>query len=142
MQDETDVENENSYDPYVYVVNEIGWDYNDEYYYQVPGGGGRPSQAFLTKKLAEEYVKDLNFQWFVSNLGGFDNPASYFPTHEMMDDPIFINAIKVVEHLEFDKDNHQFSCDEPQKLKKEQVIKMMSVLGINQYELIAVKLKA
>jgi hypothetical protein len=43
-----------------YVVVEIGWEYNDEFYYRGESGGGNPVHVYLDKGAAEAKVAELN----------------------------------------------------------------------------------
>jgi hypothetical protein len=43
-----------------YIVQKIGWQYNDEYYYQGEDGGGTPEMAFQDKAKAEACADQLN----------------------------------------------------------------------------------
>lgn len=45
-----------------YVVTEIGYEYNDEIYYQSENGGGRPVRVFLDKAKAQDEVEKMNFE--------------------------------------------------------------------------------
>lgn len=38
----------------IYVILEIGWEYNDEYYYRPESGGGKPIEAYFDETLANE----------------------------------------------------------------------------------------
>jgi hypothetical protein len=38
----------------VYVIQELGWDYNDEYSFQPGCGGGNPTRSFFSRQRAEE----------------------------------------------------------------------------------------
>ena len=37
----------------VYIVSQIGWEYNDEYYYRPESEGGKPVIAYSTKEKAQ-----------------------------------------------------------------------------------------
>jgi hypothetical protein len=43
-----------------YVIVEIGWEYNDEYYYRPDSGGGTPKKFFTDKAKAEVVCHDMN----------------------------------------------------------------------------------
>ena len=43
-----------------FVVVEIGWEYNDEYYYRGECGGGNPRKIFLSKDSADFECEKLN----------------------------------------------------------------------------------
>lgn len=47
----------------IYVVTEISFEYNDEYYYQGESDGGTPVKAFSTKEKAEEALPEYTRNW-------------------------------------------------------------------------------
>ncbi len=56
-----------------YVIQEIGWEYNDEYYYQSADGGGTARKVFLNKDKAEAERDRLDVAWALGTLS-FDLP--------------------------------------------------------------------
>jgi hypothetical protein len=44
----------------VFVVMEIGWEYNDENYFRPEDGGGTPKVAYLSRNDAVLSCKDMN----------------------------------------------------------------------------------
>lgn len=57
-------------DPYLYVVCEIGWEYNDEEWYRPESEGVMPKNAFTLKELAEECCDEMNVKYFREEAGG------------------------------------------------------------------------
>ena len=45
-----------------YVVTEVGYEYNDEIYYQSESGGGTPVRVFLDKAKAQAEVDRMNLE--------------------------------------------------------------------------------
>lgn len=69
----------------IYVINEISFEYNDEYYYQGESEGGEPVQAYSTKEKAQAAIPELTKKWILDNstsdwmsvaeYGGYDGGA-------------------------------------------------------------------
>lgn len=47
----------------IFVVTEISFEYNDEYYYQGESEGGKPVEAYSTKLKAQEAVNVRTKEW-------------------------------------------------------------------------------
>lgn len=45
-----------------YVITEIGYEYNDEIYYQSESGGGVPVKVYLDKEKAQAELDKLNME--------------------------------------------------------------------------------
>lgn len=132
-------ETENGYDPYIYVVSEARWEYTDGLYFKV-ANYGRGKEAFLIKKLAAEYVDDLNFNWFLKNLNEFNNPSQYFFGKNYFSLDIE-KLIKDIKYLKWDDEDKIFYSNHPEKIKKDQILSLMNELDINQYYVQALKLR-
>jgi hypothetical protein len=48
----------------VYIVSEIGFEYDDNHYYIPESGGMNPRKAFASKEKAEAYIEQQNFERF------------------------------------------------------------------------------
>lgn len=44
----------------IYILSEIGWEYNDENYYRPESGGGTPVKAYSTREKAQDECNKLN----------------------------------------------------------------------------------
>lgn len=44
----------------IYIIQKIGYEYNDEYYDRPESDGGTPIEAYKNKKKADEVCKELN----------------------------------------------------------------------------------
>lgn len=49
-----------------YVITEIGYEYNDEIYYQGESGGGTPVKVYLDKEKAQAELNRLNLESLVT----------------------------------------------------------------------------
>ena len=49
-----------------YVITEVGYEYNDEIYYQSESGGGTPVKVYLDKAKAEAEIDRLNLESLVT----------------------------------------------------------------------------
>lgn len=49
-----------------YVITEIGYEYNDEIYYQSESGGGTPVKVYLDKEKAQADLDQLNLESLVT----------------------------------------------------------------------------
>ena len=49
-----------------YVINEVGYEYNDEIYHQSEHGGGTPVMIYLDKAKAEDEVSKMNLNALMS----------------------------------------------------------------------------
>lgn len=47
----------------IYVISEISFEYNDEYYYQGESDGGTPVEAFSTKERAKQELPVYTRNW-------------------------------------------------------------------------------
>jgi hypothetical protein len=62
----------------VYIVMEIGYEYNDEYMYRPESEGGLPRKTFHEKELAEKYKLELEIEKFRNeNLDYFEFSREY-----------------------------------------------------------------
>lgn len=55
-----------NHDENLYVVMEVGWEYNDQYYYRPESMGGLPVKIFSSEDLALMICKELEFEFFKS----------------------------------------------------------------------------
>lgn len=44
----------------IYIIVEVNWEYNDEYYYRPEGGGGSPIEAYYDEAKAKKRCAVLN----------------------------------------------------------------------------------
>lgn len=76
----------------IYIVSEIGWEYNDEKLYRPNIGGVIPKNAFLTKKAAQEvcdkknlsFLKSINLADYLYGLDELVDPNYYYIIDEML----------------------------------------------------------
>lgn len=55
-----------------YIIQEIGFEYNDEYYYRSQDSAGKPQIVFKKKTLANQRVDELNYKKFcLEEIGGY-----------------------------------------------------------------------
>jgi len=73
-----------------YVVMQIGWEYNDEYYYRPDCEGGKPVKVFNTQKEAQAERDRFN------NHSVHENEHSGYPMTDQ-DDKAIANFYEVVE---------------------------------------------
>ena len=50
----------------IFVITETSFEYNDEYYYEGEGTGGKPVLAFSTLEKAQTALADKTRQWLIS----------------------------------------------------------------------------
>jgi hypothetical protein len=135
---------EDMIDANIYVVVEIGWEYNDEYYYRPESEGGNPVNAFTIPSLAEEYCSTKDCEWFISQFESKytwhrSNPANYLNEGWYGEDDI-AELCKNVDGLEWD--GYKFVCEDPKRLKYDQLHPLMAEVGLCRYEVVAVTLTA
>lgn len=63
----------------LYVIVELGYEYNDEYYYPPECGGGNPIDAYRSRKKAEAECERLN-------RGIVESDSWYDPEHHITRD--------------------------------------------------------
>lgn len=129
-------------DANIYVVTKIGWvhDYDDKYYYRPEFCGGTPVNAFTIPALAEEYSKTKNCEWFINSLKDeWFNPGDYIDEYSHLY-KVATDLCKGIDGLEFS--NHRFYCEDPSRLKHDDIWPLIQELNIVQYEVVKVTLIA
>ena len=67
----------------VYTIVQVGWEYNDEYYYQGESGGGTPLSVYKDRSKAEAAALAKNIEEY-KNIGAsrWNQLGAYFPDGE------------------------------------------------------------
>lgn len=74
-----------------YVVTEVGYEYNDEIYYQSESGGGTPVKVFLDKAKAQAEVDKMNLESLIGcEIGSY----AYEFSDIVSDEDAFMKIIK------------------------------------------------
>lgn len=130
----------------VFVLQEVGWEYNDENYYRPETGGGKPLKVYHDKKAAAEAALELtanngNFK------GDYANPLEYCSYDNVNEDTINKFNDKLIEIFgaEVEKvsvDEH-YSWNVPKKATLDQRKKLVALIeklfGLVFYEVVSVE---
>jgi hypothetical protein len=122
----------------IFTVCPIGWEYNDEYYYQGEGGGySRPLICFTIRELAEEYaeaknVAEFKMQCDETYFGGYLSWEERYPEtpeqarlmqlHNISEDELYVENFN--------------------QLKDNDIEEIMKAFDINFFEVVEVPLRA
>jgi len=68
----------------IYIITEIGWDYDDKYYYR-SGNAGNPVEAYTLKELAEEAALNKEIAFVKDLLSKGDSVTNLYRTEEEID---------------------------------------------------------
>ena len=67
----------------VYTIVQVGWEYNDEYYYQGENGGGNPLSVYKDRSKAEAAVLAKNIEEYKRiSSSRWNRLGAYFPDNE------------------------------------------------------------
>jgi hypothetical protein len=116
----------NAPDRKLWVICEIGFEYNDEIYHRPESGGGRPVEAFTSKEKADAACKENNFKCFLetwSDLGQYQYDIS---------DNFSDEAIELMEKHGLAKS--EFDNTHWQKIPPEDLQKIYDGCNISWYE--------
>lgn len=122
--------------PQAYVVQEIYWAYNDQYYYTEEGDPGAPVKAFLDKTRAESICEEKNIMFFKSLIVQKDGHGIFDYLGE--DGPDQIDDIekfaKIIEDAggEFDAEN--WTCRVPEETPYEVLKRLYEMVPVTFYE--------
>lgn len=110
-----------------WIVMEISWQYNDEYYYTGEGDAGTPQKVFFDKKKAEEQALDLN----VKALSTQGMTGHY----ESLGDVLTIDQEdfeKLVKDIGGSVEDYEVNL--PKKLSREDAVKVLAAINIRWFE--------
>lgn len=122
----------------VWIINSIGWDYDDSSYYRTDSGG-RPYQAYTDKMIAESFLKDLQvrelrdcFSRFFTDFARMDD---YDNNYESLEDLCKALSLSYRDgEACFAKSSDQYSDDE--------LLNIAEAFFVSFYELVEVELVA
>ena len=129
---------EENRDPNIYIVAELGWEYDDNNYYQNSDSRfSGEGEAFSFKKLAEVRMRDLNLERVKQII---KSPYEDLLNFTDCDDQSI--GEKTQKSLGIDIDNR--CCDKVvmAKLSDEELSEMLGLLGVTFYEIVQMKLRA
>jgi len=123
----------------IWIANNIGWEYDDNYYYRSEYHDGRPAFAYTDQKIAEDFVKDLNIRE-IRSLG------DRFFDYVRPDDVGYSDEEKALFYKEFGIDysnQYPLTFSTPmEELSDEKLIKIAEFFNVIFYELVEVSLVA
>jgi hypothetical protein len=105
-----------------YIVIEVGYEYDDNYYHS-RDDGGQPTNIFVDEKLANQMALDKNVEFVLNNLEYIPYYFEYVDSDKQLE--AFRNAgfdvgRRSVEHA-------------PNSITKEQVIELLNKIGMRWY---------
>lgn len=106
---------------------QIGWQYNDEYYYTDDNDSGTPQKVYFDKKKAEEAALDMNIKSLKQ-----DGLTGYY---ESLSDALLIDEDDfrtMLEGMGGSVDDYEITM--PDKLKREDAIKVLAAVKIRWFE--------
>ena len=119
----------------VYILAEIGWEYNDEYYYRSYNGGSHPLTVYRSEKAATEACQEKNVAHFKSLVHDGDTLMGYLGEDNCDD---FVEYVKEVGGVVED-DWGPFVKSLPDNLSDAQYVQMMKLSGLSFYEVLEVE---
>ena len=110
-----------------WIVMEIGWQYNDEYYYTDDNDSGTPQKVYFDKKKAEEAALDMNIKALKSSgLTGY---------YESLSGILEIDEADFTKMLEeMDGSVEDYNINLPDKLSRENAVKILAAINIRWFE--------
>jgi hypothetical protein len=112
----------------VFIIQKVGWEYNDEYYYRAESEGGKPQKAFKDRAAAEAECLKLNLKAFDDHQGYL---GCYVPEFYEVEDQLK-QAGCTIKDWDFDPPPN---ADDSTKLK------IMTILNAVFYEIVPVELE-
>lgn len=119
-----------------YVLQQVGWSYNDEYYYRPEGDGGTPLKIFFDKEVAQKEALKLTanklkgYKGYGGRYYGFC-PCSYGSYDEFTSDVVEELNTKLAPVLgdKFEKIDEQepYMWTVPNDLSEEQGVKVAEI---------------
>ena len=99
-----------------YVIQEIGYEYNDEYYYRGESGGGTPKKIIINKDIAERTLMQLEIEkWRGEDLGYYEEEVPDIPntaTDEQIKSIIKSSSIRFYEMVEVEVEEELIPSNE------------------------------
>lgn len=119
-----------------YIVQEISWEYNDEFNYKPEGDAACPLKIFLSKEKAEAMALDKNVAAFRgTDIANYSGDGIYGVVEDDND------IAKIVEILGIERTPDDCELEVPEKATREQVLKVMKLVSIRFYEVVKVPLE-
>lgn len=113
-----------------YIIQEIGYEYNDEYYYKGENGGGTPKMIFADESLAKKKMLELEIKrWKKQRIGDFLGEDGYYEIEDNKE------VKKILDELGI-KDLYNDPI--PSSASDEQIKKLMKLLGLIFHEILEV----
>lgn len=119
----------------IYIIQSIGWEYNDEYYYRHEDESGTPKKAYKTAEKAEEECLKLNISTYDQISSSSYKNISHFIASDDLEE-------EVKEELE------QFGCKiqdcdftPPANATDEVKLNIMRTIGAVFYEIVPIELE-
>ena len=112
-----------------WIVMQIGWQYNDEYYYASDNDAGTPQKVYLDKKKAEEAALDLNIAALrKEELGSYMIDGDISTILEIEEE----DFKTLIEDLGGSVEEYEINL--PAKLKREDALKVLAALDLRWFE--------
>lgn len=90
----------------MYIINELGWEYNDEYYYRSGSGGGAATEAYTDYDLAiisaqKKTAAEMRERFEKDALGYVESHMTYGGNECFDLDPLWVAKCKNIYNIEF-----------------------------------------
>ena len=114
----------------VYTIVKVGWEYNDECYYQGECGGGTPLSCYKDRSKAEDAALAKNIEEYRKISGYRNQLGAYFPDNEYdfdSDDDKELKKLGVIVNDE--------GIKLPESASDEDMAEIIGLIGIVFYEI-------
>ena len=112
-----------------WVVMEIGWQYNDEYYYTDDNDSGTPQKVYFDKQKAQDAALDQNIKALSSNEIGSYATDGDISTILEIDEEDFKTMVKDMGGSVGD-----YEINLPEKLKRADAMKILAAINIRWFD--------
>lgn len=130
-------------DQNVYIIMEVGWEYDDQYYYRPESRGGDPKKVFSSLEIAQSFCDEMTCDYFIKSLDyPYNNLISFSETFNpyygyKTNVDLNLKLSKITDKVELV--DYSFMCKEPEKLSRDVVLKIIKAFDINIYEVVSAK---
>jgi hypothetical protein len=125
----------------IFVINEISFEYNDEYYHTGESEGGQPVQAYSTKAKAEAAISELTKEWVKEHSESeWSSITDYSNYDESVLDVYKFSAKTGIDVAEIDKAFENYDTKKINEMVKNNIDAAAESLTIKLFKVVEVEL--